>query len=119
MCRRGVELKGDRCTGSVLSYQVDHSLEQLKLIFGLPHAAAYNHAFPRPGAKGSSDDRFHVVAAVEAKQTGLSTYAVFGESGHSRLDRVCYWPWVPRPGNPVRIEADHEHAERGSRCVRR
>lgn len=43
-------------------------------IAGFPeaaHATAYNRAFPRPGAKSSGDDRFYVVAPVEAKQAGL------------------------------------------------
>jgi len=103
----------------VSSHQIDHLLKQFELIVGLAHTAANDHALPRPGAKCSSDDRFHIVAAVEANQAGLSAYAVFGESGHSRLDRVCYWLGIPWPGNPIRIEPDNEHAGGGGRDVHR
>jgi hypothetical protein len=100
----------------MLPHQVDHPLEQLKLIFGCAHAAPDDHTLPGPDAKGGSNDSFHVVAAVEAKQTG-STDTVLSEPGHSRLDRVCYRLRIPRPGNPERIEADHEHTRVRSRCI--
>jgi len=53
-------------------------------------AATDDHAIPRPSAQGSNDDRLDVVASVEAEQAGRCAYTVFGEPGHSRLDRVCH-----------------------------
>ena len=88
-----------------------------KSLVGLAHSAANDDALPRPGSQGSGHHRLHVVAAVEAEQAGLSTYAVVGEPGHSHFNGICHRLGVPRPGHPIRIEPDHEHARRGGRCV--
>lgn len=101
----------------MLAHQVDHPLEQFQLIFGLAHAASYNHAFPRTGTKRFDDECFHVVAAVKAEQAGLNPNAVLNEPGNSRLDRIRYRLWIPRSGNPVGIEADHQNARRWGRYV--
>lgn len=90
------------------SHQIDHLLEQYELIIGFPHAAADDNALPWPGLQGSSDDRPHVVAAVQTEQAGLDANALLSELGHTNLDGIGYWLGVPRPGNPVRIEPDHK-----------
>jgi hypothetical protein len=108
ICRGAVER--DRRVGSVSPYQVDDLLEQLKLIFGFPYAATDDDAFPGPRAQGMADDRFQVVAAVEAEQAGLDADAVLGESSYADLDCVGYRLRVPGPGNPIRVKADHEDA---------
>jgi hypothetical protein len=87
----------------VLSYQVDHLLEQLELILGCPHAAADNDALPRPGAQGITDHRHHIIAAVEAKQARLDSDAMLGEPRDSHRDGIGDRLRIPRPGNPVRI----------------
>ena len=90
------------------SHQIDHLLEQYELIIGFPHAAADDNALPWPGLQGSSDDRPHVVAAVQTEQAGLDANALLSELGHTNLDGIGYWLGVPRPGHPVRIEPDHK-----------
>jgi hypothetical protein len=101
----------------VSSHQIDHLLEQLELIFPRPHTAADNDALPRSGAQGISNDRLNVVAAVQADQASFDADAVLGESGYARLDCVGYRLRIPGPGDPVRVEPDHENAGRRGRCV--
>jgi len=96
------------------THQVDHAFEQFQLI---AHTATNDDALPRLRAKRSGDDRLYVVATVETEQTELSPHALFGEAGPSDFDAVCYRLGVPRPGHPIRIESDHEHAGCAGRCV--
>ena len=74
----------------------------------MPYAAADDHALPWPGTQGGGDDRLHVVAPVKAEQASLNADAVLSESGYSHLDCGGNRLGVPGPGNPIRIEPDHE-----------
>ena len=104
--RRGA-VERDRSTGSVSPHQIEHLLEQLEQIF-VPHPAADDDTLPWPGPQGSGDDNLHVVAAVQAEQASPNADAVLREPGYPHLDCVGYRLGIPRPGNPVRIEPDHE-----------
>ncbi len=61
------------------SHQIDHLLEQLRLIFRRPHTAADNDALPRSGTQGITDEHLHIVAAVEAEQARFNADAALGE----------------------------------------
>jgi hypothetical protein len=62
------------------------------------------------GAQRIADDRFNVVASIEADQSGLDTCAMLGEFGESRIDRLGYRLRVPRPGHTIRVKTDDEDA---------
>jgi len=100
----------DRRIGSVSPDQIDHRLEQLKLLFGLPHTAADNDNLPRSSTQSGADDCLHVVTTVKAEDACLNVDTVLGESRDSHLDRVGYRPGIPRTRHPIRIEPDHEYA---------
>src|SRR5215207_749678 len=106
-------VEGDRGIGSVSSHQVDHLLEQLELV---ANTATDRDALPPSGAQGVSDDRLHVVAAIEAEQAGLNADAVLGEPGYADLNRLGHRLGIPWPGNPVRVESDHENPGSRSRA---
>src|SRR6476620_8054596 len=78
------------------------------------YTATDDDALPPMSAQRGGDDGVHVVAAVEAEQAELGGQAVFDESGSPGLDALGHRCGVPRPGHPIRVEADHEHA--GLRC---
>jgi len=66
------------------------------------------------GAQRIADDGLHIVASIEADQAGLDTYAMLAEFGESRLDRLGYRLWFPRPGYPILVKPDDEDAGGGS-----
>jgi hypothetical protein len=84
--RRGTA-ECDRSIGSASPHQIEHLLEQLKLIF-VPHAAADDATLPWPGTQSSGNDRRHVVAAVQAGQASVNADAVLSEPGYSNLDCI-------------------------------
>lgn len=96
------------------TYQVDHPLEQLQLI---AHTAANDDALPGLSAKGTSDDRLHIIAAVKADQAEHGPDAVSDESRLPDFDAICYWLRIPWPRHPIRIEPDHEHTRGEDRSV--
>jgi hypothetical protein len=102
----------DRGIGSAPPDQIDHLLEQVELVL-VPYAAADDDTLPRLGPQASGDDRRHVIAPVQADQACLDADTVLREPGYARLDRFGYRPGVPRSGNPVRIEPNHQDAGRG------
>jgi hypothetical protein len=59
-CVRRGRVERDRCVGGVPTHQIDHPLEQLRLI---AHTATNDDALPRLSAKGVGDDGLHVVSA--------------------------------------------------------
>jgi len=76
----------------------------------MPQATADSDALPWMGLQRGPDDRVHVVTSIKADQAGLDTYALLGELGQSRLNRLGQRRRVPWPGQPVRIKPDDEDA---------
>lgn len=76
----------------------------------MPQATADSDALPWMGLQRVPDDRVHVVTSIKADQAGLDTYAMSGELGQSRLNRLGQRRRVPGPGHPIRIKPDDEDA---------
>ena len=76
----------------------------------MPQTTADGDALPGMGLQRTADDRFHIVASVEADQAGLNANAMFSEFGQSRRDRLGYRLGVPRPGHPIRIKPNNQDA---------
>ena len=97
--------------------EVHHLFKQVQLILSVANTSAYDNALPGLRLQGRRDERLNIVTAVEAKQAGLSLYAVLCKPGHSDLNGVRHWLGVPRPRHPERIESDNQHTRGGSPCV--
>lgn len=107
--RRGaVERNGG--IGCVPPNQVDHSLEELDLIVGVPQAAADGHALPRMGSQRVPHDGFHVVTSIKADEAGLDAHRMVGELRQSLLDRLGDRRRIPRSGHPIRVKPDDQDA---------
>lgn len=93
-------------------HQIDHLLEQIEVIVGVPHAAADRHALPGVLLQGGDDDGLNVIAVVETYEARRDAHSVLGELGQSCFDLLHDGLGIPRSGDPARVEADDQDAQR-------
>src|SRR5690606_6544098 len=99
--------EGDRGGGSLDTYQVDDSLEQLNRVVS-SQTTPHHDAFPWSSTEGISHDRDNVVAAVQPQQAGFDPHVVQRELREPRFYRGGDGPRIPRTRDPVRVESDDQ-----------
>lgn len=78
----------------------------------MPHAAADRHALPGVPLQGGDDDGLDVIAVVETYEARRDAHSVLGELGQSCFDLLHDGLRIPRSGDPARVEADDQDAQR-------